>query len=104
MVPQPAAPHSSGDGTAWRAIAARVALLFAVELTAAAPAPAAGSTTWTGNLFVESAFVYQDPHLNACTAAATMFMLNLVAERGGGGPDFAWTPYRRKNNPDLADR
>ncbi len=32
-----------------------------------------------------------------------MFMLNLVAERGSGGPDFTWTPYRRKNNPDPAD-
>ncbi len=104
MVPQPAPPHLPNVGAAWRGIAARVALLFAVGLTAFAPVPAAATTTWTSNLFVESAFIYQDPYFNACTAAATMFMLNVVAERGSGGPDLTWTPYRRKNNPDPADK
>ena len=66
--------------------------------------PAAGATTWTHNLWVDGAFLYQDPYSNACTAAATMFMLNTIAYRGTGGAGFAWTPYRVKDNDDPSDK
>jgi hypothetical protein len=66
------------------------------------PAPATGATTWSRNLWVPSAFLYQDPYYTACTAAAAMFMLNTIAYRDTGGNGFTWRPYRVKSN--KADR
>ena len=79
-------------------------LLAALIGLGAVASPAAGATTWTRNLWVAEAFLYQDPYSNACTAAATMFMLNTIAYRGTGGPGFAWTPYRIKDNEDPSDK
>ena len=63
---------------------------------------AAASTTWSKNLFVAKAFVYQDPYYTACTAASAMHMLNTIAYRGTGGYGFRWTPYtvKKSSNPD----
>lgn len=61
-------------------------------------APAQAAQLWTKNLFVSSAFLYQDPWGSACTAASTMIMLNTIAYRHAGGDAFRWTPYRVKNN------
>jgi hypothetical protein len=69
-----------------------------------APGAASAATTWSRNLYVASAFLYQDPYANACTAAATMIMLNTIAARGTGGDGFAWTPSRVKLDPDPANR
>ena len=83
----------------------RVASLLATPLLAAlvalaaiVPAPATGATTWSRNLWVSSAFLYQDPYYTACTAASAMFMLNTIAYRDTGGNGFGWTPYRVKSN------
>jgi hypothetical protein len=64
------------------------------------PDQALGATTYSRNLWVSSAFMYQDPYPTACTAASTMVMLNTIAYRGTGGGGFTWTPYRVKNSPD----
>jgi hypothetical protein len=71
-------------------------LLAFVAQVASGPVRAAG--TWTMNLYVPKAFLYQDPYGSACTAAASMIMLNTIAYRATGGPGFRWTPYRIKNN------
>jgi hypothetical protein len=42
------------------------------------------------NLFNWAAFLYQDPNMSACTAAAAQIMLNMVATAGSGGPGFVW--------------
>jgi hypothetical protein len=63
-----------------------------------APGPANAAQTWTTNLYDSRAFLYQDPYGTACTAAATMIMLNTIAYRKTGGAAFRWTPYRVKNN------
>ena len=76
--------------------------LLAVGLVA--PGTASAATTWSRNLYVASAFLYQDPYANACTAAAAMIMLNTIAARGTGGDGFAWTPSRVKLDPDPANR
>jgi hypothetical protein len=65
-------------------------------------APVRAAETWTMNLYTAKAFLYQDPYRSACTAAATMIMLNTIAYRATGGPGFRWTPYRVKNN--LVDK
>ena len=75
-------------------------LLLAGWLT---PAPTLATTTWTRNLFVSSAFMYQDPYPYDCVAASAMVMLNVVAARGTGGYGFAWTPYTVQDNVDPAD-
>ena len=67
-----------------------------------ASGPVRGAETWTTNLYAAKAFLYQDPYGSACTAAATMIMLNTIAYRATGGPGFRWTPYRVKNN--LVDK
>lgn len=78
-------------------------LVAAALVLGAAPRPASALATWAQNLWVSSAFVYQDPYWNACTAAATMTMLNTIAHRGSGGRGFAWTPYRVKKSDDPAE-
>ena len=76
-----------------------VALLFPTTSASAAP-------IWTKNLYTSSAFLYQDPYSNACTAAATMIMLNTIAYRHTGGQTFTWRPYRvqkSRSSSDLRD-
>jgi len=77
-----------------------VALIVGVAVLACqlATAPAIAAQTWTKNLYTPQAFLYQDPYATACTAAATMIMLNTIAYRQAGGEAFRWTPYRVKNN------
>ncbi|MEW6226322.1 MAG: hypothetical protein AB1627_17010, partial [Chloroflexota bacterium] len=76
-----------------------------IGLATIVPGPAAAAATWSRNLYVGSAFLHQDPWYTACTAAATMTMLNTIAARGTGGPGFTWTPYKVKNNTsDPTDR
>ena len=43
------------------------------------------------DLYVASAFGYQDPNYAACTSASAMNMLNFVRAAGSGGTDFRWT-------------
>ena len=62
------------------------------------PEPVNAAQTWSTNLYDSRAFLYQDPYPTACTAAATMIMLNTIAYRRTGGDAFRWTPYRVKNN------
>ncbi len=62
------------------------------------PAGATATATWSRNLYVPSAFLYQDPYYTACTAASVMTMLNTIAYRGTGGNGFIWTPTRVKNS------
>lgn len=84
----------------------RVSALLVVALLVAAlvPAPpAVAATTWTKNLFVSKAFLYQDPYYTACTAASVMHMLNTMAYRGTGGHGFTWTPTRIKRDANLAN-
>lgn len=68
-----------------------------------APAPTVAVTTWTRNLYVGSAFMYQDPYPYDCVAASAMIMLNVVAARGTGGNGFVWTPYTVQENADPTD-
>ena len=67
------------------------------------PTPVSAGQTWTANLYVSSAFLYQDPYGSACTAASTMIMLNTIAYRHTGGAGFRWTPTRTKNDPNRAN-
>jgi hypothetical protein len=67
------------------------------------PTPVSAAQTWTANLYVSSAFLYQDPYGSACTAASTMIMLNTIAFRHTGGTGFRWTPTRTKNDPNRAN-
>ena len=71
-------------------------------VTQLASGPVRATATWTVNLYTAKAILYQDPYRSACTAAATMIMLNTIAYRATGGPGFRWTPYRVKNN--LVDK
>ncbi len=68
------------------------------------PGATSAASTWSKNLFVAKAFLYQDPYSNACTAAAAMMMLNTIAYRGSGGDGFVWQPNRVKLDPDPANR
>ena len=78
-------------------------LAMALLASAAPPPTVTATTTWSRNLWVPSAFVYQDPYFTACTAAATMFMLNVIAYRQTGGAGFTWTPTRVRNSADPAN-
>ncbi len=78
-------------------VAAATALAASVLVGVAAPG-ATAATTWSSNLWVPSAFVYQDPYYTACTAASVMTLLNIIADRGAGGESFTWTPYRVKKD------
>ena len=75
-------------------VRATVLVAVALVLCAFGPAarPADASTTWSRNLYVSNAFLYQDPYYTACTAASAMHMLNTIAYRHTGGDDFAWRP------------
>lgn len=84
-------------------IAVRAILIVALLVVAAPPRPAAATAVWSRNLWVSSAFLYQDPYFAGCTAASTMFMLNLIAYRQTGGAGFSWTPTRVKQSPDSAN-
>ena len=44
------------------------------------------------NLFVASAFTFQDPNMSACTSTAVRTMLNFISLRGSGGEGFGWLP------------
>jgi hypothetical protein len=80
-----------------------LAIGFAALFAQSSPVPANAAATWSVNLYDWRAFVYQDPYATACTAASTMIMLNVIAYRHAGGDAFRWTPYRVKNNKNLAD-
>ena len=67
------------------------------------PTPASAAQTWTLNLYTAKAFVYQDPFPTACTAAATMIMLNTIAYRHTGGEAFHWTASRVKNDANRSN-
>ena len=71
---------------------------MALGLSVALPLPGAAATTWSLNLFAPGAFLYQDPYLSSCTAAATMMMLNMIDIRDSGGAGFTWTVNRTKND------
>jgi hypothetical protein len=64
------------------------------------PATVSAATVWRFNLYRPAAFLYQDPYYTACTAAATMTMLNIVDLNDTGGNGFRWTTYRTKNSAD----
>ncbi|HEU0243337.1 MAG TPA: hypothetical protein VFQ75_05485, partial [Candidatus Limnocylindrales bacterium] len=85
----------------------RATVVFAIALILAAlvpPAPRAeAATTWSRNLYVTNAFLYQDPYYTACTAASAMHMLNTIAYRKTGGNGFAWSPTRVKKDPDSSN-
>ena len=69
-----------------------------LAIAVVAPGAASAATTWSRNLYVSRAFLYQDPYFTACTAAAAMMMLNMVAYRESGGDEFIWTPTRIKSD------
>jgi hypothetical protein len=79
-----------------------VPLLVVVALLL--PGATSAATTWSKNLYVAKAFIYQDPYPTACTAAAAMMMLNTIAYRGTGGEGFIWTPTRIKRDDDESNR
>jgi hypothetical protein len=84
--------------------AAVVVLLACTLLVGSGPPPAAQAvTTWSRNLWVSSAFLYQDPYRYDCVGTSAMVMLNLIAARGTGGNGFGWSVYRVKENADPAD-
>jgi len=91
--------HGRRQGTAFAA----PLLGLLIGLGAVLPEPAVGLTTYSRNLWVSTAFMYQDPYATACTAASTMIMLNTIAYRKAGGGGFIWTPYRVKNSSDPAN-
>jgi hypothetical protein len=74
-----------------------------VGLGGVMPEPVVGLTTYSRNLWVSAAFMYQNPYTTACTAASTMVMLNTIAYRKSGGRGFSWTPSRVKNSSDPAN-
>ena len=78
-------------------------MVLALVTVVPTPAQAQASTTWSRNLYVSGAMVYQDPYFTACTAASVMTMLNTIAGRGTGGGGFGWTPYRVRNSADPAE-
>jgi len=67
-----------------------------------APPNVQAATTWSRNLFVPNANVYQDPYPNACVAATAMTILNTIAYRHAGGAGFRWAPSRVKDSPNPA--
>ena len=94
-------PLRSGRSGPTRLFAATFAVLLAACFGWSPAATA--STTWSRNIYVSTALVYQDPYPTACTAATTMIMLNTIAFRHTGGSDFRWTMYRVKNSSNTSD-
>jgi hypothetical protein len=80
-----------------------LAIGFAALFAQSGFTPVNAAPTWALNLYDWRAFVYQDPYANACTAATTMMMLNVIAYRQTGGEGFRWTPYKVKKNKNPAD-
>jgi len=78
----------------------RLAPLLALWIAVASVLPnrVAAASTWSKNLWMTGAFLYQDPYYTACTSAATMFMLNTIAIRGTGGAGFGWRSTLVKND------
>lgn len=64
----------------------------AIAYAAAALPYSPPDTRRTGNLYDALGVRWQQPNPYACTAAATMMMLNMTASRGVPGPEFTWTP------------
>lgn len=83
-----------------RALVLAAALLL---VSAFVPVSAKGTTLWRWNSWRPGGFLYQDPYYTACTAAATMIMLNYTALAGTGGNDFIWRPYRTQRSSNPAD-
>jgi hypothetical protein len=75
-----------------------LALLLALAVGGAlAPTPAGAATEWRYNTYRSTGYLVQNPYLTACTAAATMMMLNFTAQGGAGGHGFIWTPSTVKS-------
>ena len=76
-----------------------LAIAFAVLLSGGAlPRQAdAAATVWQQNVYRSSGYLTQDPYYTACTAAATMMMLNFTALSGSGGNGFVWRASTAKN-------
>ena len=87
-----------------RHLGVRLAALGLAGLLAFAWAPAnlRAASTWSKNLFVPSANVYQDPYPNACVAATAMTILNTIAYRHAGGAGYRWTPSVVKDSRNPA--
>src|SRR3954447_26641429 len=84
----------------------RAALLLCASLLLALLPVASNvdaATTWSRNLYVAKAFLYQDPYYTACTAASAMHMLNTVAYRRTGGNGFVWRPTRIRKDADPSN-
>lgn len=96
--PCPSPPSVPSPRRAWLRPAWLLALALVLGVGPILPTGVRASGTWTKNLWADRSFLYQDPYGTACTAASTMFMLNLTARRGSGGPGFRWTPYVVKHN------
>jgi hypothetical protein len=79
--------------------AAFAAVMLVVFVVGAAPVTAA-STPESLNLFRVEGFRFQDPNRYACTAAATMDMLNWIRLNGTGGTGFRWKISR---TPQMRD-
>jgi hypothetical protein len=85
-----------------RALLAALGLAVVLSASAFVPArEASAATVWTRNLYHSSGFVYQDPYMTACVAAATMMMLNFIDLRDTGGEGFRWTAYRTRKSSDT---
>lgn len=54
--------------------------------------PPPGGHPYSKNIFADGHTRWQDPDRTACTAAATLTMLNFVATTGSGGSGFGWAP------------
>ena len=80
------------------AVTALLAAVVALGAALPGPAPVTATTIWSRNLWVSSAFVYQDPYYTACAAASAMTMLNTIAYRRAGGGGFVWRPTRVRHN------
>jgi hypothetical protein len=76
-----------------------LALALAVLLAGASgPGRAQAATSvWQFNTYRTSGYLTQDPYYTACTAAATMMMLNFTALIGAGGKGFVWKSSTAKD-------
>ena len=101
--PELRATRASGVRAARSRFGALLAALLATAVLLGVVPGASASATWSRNLFLRHAFLYQDPYYTGCTAASVMMMLNMIAYRGTGGDSFIWTPTRTKNSSDLAN-